>query len=492
MNAKLNDPELSLGKVPRKMLIDGQWVNAAAGRAIDVFDPATGKLIARVPEGDKEDIDSAVKAARRTFDQRTWLNLTPAERAKILWRVGDLIDRRAADIASVETLDNGVPQALAQMTISGGAEAFRYYAGWITKIHGTTSTVSVPGAQFHSYTLREPVGVVGLIVPWNAPFALACSKLSVALAAGCSCVLKPAEETPLNALVLGEILQEAGIPAGVVNIVTGFGHTAGAALAAHPGVDKIGFTGSTEVGKLIVNAASGNLKKVTLELGGKSPMVAFDDADLEKTVAGAAMAIFTNSGQVCIAGSRLYVQRKLYEPVVEGLAGVAKGMKVGSGFDPNAQMGPLISEKQLTRVTSLIKSGLDEGAQVAAGGQRSEGSGYFVQPTVITGAKPTARVMREEIFGPVICVQPFDDIDAVAAAANDTPFGLAASVWTRDVSKAHTMAKRLQAGNVWVNCHLVGDMSMPFGGYKQSGWGRESGLEGLDAYLQTKSVFVQL
>ena len=481
-----------LARVPLKMLIDGEWVGAASGRELGVIDPATEQQIAAVPAGEAQDVDRAVQAARRSLEKRTWLGLPPAERAKILWRAAELIDAEAADIARVETLDNGMPSWIAQWTVGGGAEAFRYYAGWVTKIHGHTSEVSGPGGVFHAYTLREPLGVAGLIIPWNGPFTFACSKLSVALAAGCSCVLKPAEETPLNALRLGRILMEAGVPAGVVNIVTGLGETAGAALTTHPGVNKIGFTGSTEIGKTIVRAAAGNLKRVTLELGGKSPVVIFDDADLEKAIAGAAMGVFTNSGQVCVAGSRVYVQRKAYEPLVAGLSQVARSMKIGSGFDPGTQIGPLISRKQLERVTGLIQSGREEGAQVVAGGQRCERTGFFVQPTVLTGAPAGARVMREEIFGPVVAVTPFDDLESVAAVANDTPYGLAAGIWTRDVQKAHTMAKLLQAGQVWVNCHLVYDMSMPYGGYKQSGWGREQGQEGVEEYLQTKSVFVQL
>jgi phenylacetaldehyde dehydrogenase len=491
-NTKVAQLKTDLAKVPRQMLIDGKWVGAASGKELEVIDPATEQVIASVPAADRADVDQAVQAARRTFQQRTWLRLPPAERAKILWRVGELIDAEAADIARVETLDNGMPQQIAQWTVALGAEAFRYYAGWVTKIHGHTADVAGPGDGFHAYTLREPLGVAGLIIPWNGPFTFACSKLSVALAAGCSCVLKPAEETPLNALRLGRILHEAGVPAGVVNIVTGLGETAGAALTEHPAVDKIGFTGSTEVGKLIVKASAGNLKRVTLELGGKSPVIVFDDADLEKAVAGAAMGVFTNSGQICVAGSRVYVQRKLYEPLLEGLSQAARSLKIGSGFDPNTQIGPLVSQRQLERVTAFIASGREQGAQVVAGGSRCEGTGYFVQPTVLTRAPAQARVMREEIFGPVVNVNPFDNLEEVAAAANDTSYGLAAAVWTRDVQKAHTMAKLLQAGQVWVNCHLVYDYSMPYGGYKQSGWGREYGQEGLEEYLQTKSVFVAL
>ena len=403
-----------------------------------------------------------------------------------------MIEARTEEIARVEVLDNGMPLTMARWTVSLGAEAFRYYAGWVTKIHGQTSEISGPNGNFHAYTLREPVGVAGLIIPWNGPFIFACFKLSVALAAGCSCVLKPAKETPLNALRLGQILMEAGVPAGVVNIVTGFGETAGAALTAHPGVDKIGFTGSTEVGKLLLKAAAGNLKKVTLELGGKSPVVIFDDADLTKTIPGAAMGVFMNAGQICVAGSRVYTQRKVFEPVVEGLANAAKALKLGNGFDPATEMGPLISAKQLERVTSLIRSGVEEGAELVTGGKRKDSPGYFVQPTVLANARPTARVMREEIFGPVVSVVPFDDIEEVAAAANDTSYGLASAVWTRDISKAHTLAKRIQAGTVWINCQMASDLSVPYGGYKQSGWGRENGWEGLEAYLQTKSVFVQL
>jgi phenylacetaldehyde dehydrogenase len=493
MSAHVKTPDLdhSLQNVRDRMLIDGQWVPAVSGRTFEVRNPATGRVIARVPEGGKEDIDQAVQAARRSFDTRVWRGMSASERAKIMWRAADLIDSHAADIIRAEVLDNGMPQALAAWTVSLGAEAFRYFAGWVTKIHGLTSEISGPGGNFHAYTTREPIGVAGLIIPWNGPFTFACSKLSVALAAGCSCVLKPAEETPLNALRLGKLLEEAGVPRGVVNIVTGFGNTAGAALAAHPDVDKIGFTGSTEVGRSIIAAAAGNMKKLTLELG-ESPVVVFEDADLEKTVAGVATGVFTNSGQICIAGSRVYAHRSIYEPLIEGLSGVARSLKVGSGLEAETQIGPLISERQLDRVDGLIRDGVASGAELVAGGKRVGSEGYFVQPTVFARSPGSSRIMREEIFGPVVSVIPFDDIEAVAAAANDTTYGLASAVWTSDVSKAHSLAKLIHAGTVWVNCQLVYDYSIPYGGYKQSGWGREFGFEGLEAYLQTKSVFVQI
>lgn len=472
-----------------RMLIAGEWSESATGGKLDVYDPGTGERLCRVPDGGREDVDRAVLVARETFEEGRWHAMPAYERSRILWRVADLIDENASKLATLESLNQGMPVTKA----TGGvvpevARCFRYYAGWADKLGGRSGALTSNGRDFHTYTSREPIGVVGLIIPWNSPLLMAAWKLAPALAAGCSCVLKPAEETPVTALWLGELLLAAGVPPGVVNIVTGRGETAGAALAAHDDVDKIAFTGSTEVGRLIVSAATGNLKKVTLELGGKSPVVVFDDANLDQAITGAAAAIFSNSGQVCTAGSRLFVQRPLYERVVQGVADIAKNLSVGYCMDPKSELGPLVSEAQRQRVMGYIESGVSEGASLVVGGDAT-GRGYFVSPTVMVDAQPSMRAVREEIFGPVVAAMEFDDLDEVAAAANSTSFGLAASVWTRDISKAHGMARRLRAGRVGINVHGLPDVTMPTGGYKQSGWGRELGPEGLDAYLETKSVF---
>jgi phenylacetaldehyde dehydrogenase len=481
---------------PRKMLIDGKWVTAVSGKTFPTYNPATAEVLAQVAEGDSQDIDLAVKAARKAFDSGPWSKMTASQRGKLIWKLGELLEQHLEEFATLETLDNGKPINVARAAdVPLAAEMFRYMAGWATKLEGTTIPLSVPytpNAQYHAYTLREPVGVVGQIIPWNFPLLMAAWKLAPALACGCTVVLKPAEQTPLSALLLGELITEAGFPDGVVNIVPGYGETAGAALVAHDLVDKIAFTGSTEVGKLIVHAATGNLKKVSLELGGKSPNVVFKDADLDAAISESASAIFFNQGQCCCAGSRLFVERSVFDRVVEGVAAKAKKINVGSGMEPRTSMGPLVSEEQLQRVCDYLELGISEGATAVTGGKKLGDKGYFVEPTVLVNTKDDMRVVQEEIFGPVVVATPFDDAEELTPRANNSVYGLAAGIWTKDISKAHRVAAALRAGTVWINCYNIFDAALPFGGYKQSGWGREMGKDVLNLYTQTKSVCTRL
>lgn len=483
-------------RTPRRMLIDGAWVDAASGKTFPVYDPATEEISAHVAEGEAEDIDRAVRAARQAFDQGPWRQVTPSERGRMLWRLGDLLESHAEEFAQLESLDNGKPLKIARIAdVPLAVDMFRYMAGWATKIEGNTipiSAVPVPQANFLAYTRHEPIGVVGQIIPWNFPLLMAAWKLAPALACGCTVVLKPAEQTPLTALRLGELILEAGFPRGVVNIVPGYGETAGAALAAHPEVDKVAFTGSTEVGRLIIQAAAGNLKKVSLELGGKSPNIVFSDSDLHTAIPNAASAIFFNHGQCCCAGSRLYVQKDVFADVAAGVVEEAKKIRIGPGFDPNSTMGPLVSREQLERVCGYTDAGFGEGAKALVGGKRYGDRGYFFEPTVLVDTQPTMKVVREEIFGPVVTAMPFDDLEDLVRVANDTVYGLAAGIWTRDISKAHRLSEALRAGTVWINCYNVFDAALPFGGYKQSGWGREMGHHALELYTEVKSVVVGL
>jgi phenylacetaldehyde dehydrogenase len=457
-----------------KLLIDGQWV-----------EPKSGKTF--------EDIDLAVKAARRAFESGPWSKLKPVERGKLVWKLGDVLEAHADELAELESLDNGKPIRDARaVDLPFGCELLRYMGGWSTKITGQQIPISAPG-DWHAYSMREPVGVVGQIIPWNFPLLMAVWKVAPALAAGCTIVLKPAEQTPLTAIRLGELIVEAGFPPGVVNVVTGDG-TAGAALAAHPDVDKVAFTGSTEVGKLIVQAAAGNLKKVSLELGGKSPAIVFPDADLGVAIPGTASGIFFNMGQCCTAGSRLFVHERVFDKMMTGLSDEAAKLTIGPGLDPATRIGPLVSDEQFQRVTGFLESGRQQGAEVVTGGKRHGNEGYFVEPTILTKTTPEMKVVREEIFGPVVCAIRYDDddLDRIAKEANATEYGLAASIWTRDVGIAHKLAKKLKAGSVWVNVHNFNDVALPFGGYKQSGWGREMGYEAIELYTETKAVAVLL
>ena len=473
-----------------KLLINGKWVEAASGKTFPTYNPATGEVLSNIAAGDKEDIDRAVKAARAAFETGPWSKISASDRGRLLWKLADLLEKHAEEFAQLESLDNGKPLKIARAAdLPLSIDNFRYYAGWATKIEGNTISLGLAKqGKFHAYTLREPVGVVGQIIPWNFPLLMAVWKLGPALTTGCTVVLKPAEQTPLTALRLGELIMEAGFPDGVVNIVPGYGETAGAALAAHPDVDKVAFTGSTEVGRLIVHAAAGNLKKVSLELGGKSPNIVLEDADIEATIPGAASAIFFNQGQCCCAGSRLFVDKKIFDKVVDGVAQNASKIRVRQGFDPDSDMGPLVSEEQFNKVCGYLESGKKEGAKAVTGGGREGNRGYFVQPTVLVNTTDNMKVVQEEIFGPVVTAIPFSDINEIAAKANDTVYGLAAGIWTRDIKKAHALASKLRAGTVWINCYNVFDAALPFGGYKQSGWGREMGHEVLKNYTEVKSV----
>jgi phenylacetaldehyde dehydrogenase len=473
------------------LLIGGEWHNGS-GDHIEVLNPATGECISTISNASRGEVDAAVAAARTAFESPAWRLTAPVERSAILRRAADLVLANSEELGYLETLDNGKPLSISQsVDVPAAAGALHYFAGWADKIHGTTHSVSMPGEN-HAYTLREAIGVAALIVPWNYPLVMAAMKLGPALAAGCTCVLKPAEDTSLTALRLSEIFLEAGLPAGVLNVVTGYGHSAGAALAAHPDVDKVAFTGSTATGKAIVAAAAGNLKKVTLELGGKSPNIILADADLEKAIPAAAMSVFFNSGQTCTAATRLYIQDAVHDQVMGGLVKVARELKVSHGFDEGAVLGPLISARQLARVKDYVEQGRAEGGEVVVGGEQIGDRGYFFQPTVIGGTRNDMTVVREEIFGPVIAAQRFDSVEEVIALANDSSYGLSSSVWTQNISNAHRIARDLRTGQVGINTAVVADWDLPIGGYRQSGWGRENGFDAVENYLQTKAVAIAL
>ncbi|SIN64048.1 aldehyde dehydrogenase (acceptor) [Parasphingorhabdus marina DSM 22363] len=475
----------------KKLLIGSQWQDAGSAALIDVINPADGQRISGIGDASNADVEKAVAAARQAFESGPWPEMKPGERSRLIYQIADKMEAHAEELAQLETLDNGKPINFARGDVFASIGAIRYYAGWADKIHGSTHNINMPG-DHHVYTIKEPVGVVALIVPWNYPLVMAAMKLGPALAAGCTAILKPAEDTSLSALRLGELMLEAGLPEGVLNIVTGYGHTVGSALINHPGIDKIAFTGSTATGKVIAHAAAEGLKKVSLELGGKSPNIIMADADLEKAIPASAMGIFFNSGQTCTAPSRLYVHEDVKDEVIKGIAEVGKSMKIAPGLDEESMMGPLVSAKQFERVTSYIEAGQKEGAEIAAGGVRHGEEGYFLEPTIIDQTNNEMTVVKEEIFGPVLVTQSFKTEEEALALANDTEYGLAGAVWTQDISTGHRMARKIKAGILGINTAMGADWDVPLGGYKQSGIGRENGREGLELYLNTKSVFTTL
>ena len=482
-----------LAKGPHLNFINGQWVPAAGGETFDTLDPATGESLGQIARSGAADVEQAVAAARQAFDDGRWSGLTPMDRSKALWKIADLIEANIDELAELETLDQGKALYVGRWAeIPGAVYQFRYFSGLATKIEGSTIPTSInyqpEGKEVFAYTQKEPIGVVGAIVPWNSPLVLTAMKLAPALAAGCTVVLKPAENTSLTAVRLVELMAEAGLPDGVINLVCGYGAEAGQALAAHPSVDKVAFTGSTATGRRILDAAKVNLKKVTLELGGKSPVIIMDDADVDAAIQGAANAIFFNGGQVCIAGSRLYCHSSLFDRVTAGIAEIASSIQMGHGLDQSTQMGPLVSKEHSAKVGDFIESGKRAGASVICGGDIAGPNSSFVAPTVLTDVSPDMEIVKEEIFGPVLVASKFDDLDEVVAAANDSAYGLAAGVWSESMSNALRLTNRIKAGTVWINGHAMYDASLPIGGMKQSGWGRDSGQAALENYLELKTV----
>jgi phenylacetaldehyde dehydrogenase len=476
------------------LFINNEWVASTHGATIPVEDPSSGREVARIVDASNADVDRAVAAARAAFDDGRWSNLPPNKRERIINRLADLIEAHAAEFAELEAIDNGKPVGMATVIdVPAAVDHLRYMAGWASKLGGDLiEPQALPRGTVFSYVSREPVGVAVQIIPWNFPLLMATLKIAPALAAGCTLILKPAEQTSLTALRLADLVAEAGFPPGVVNIITGYGHTTGDRLVKHPDVDKIAFTGSTEVGKIINHNATDTLKRVTLELGGKSPVVVMPDVNVDEVAAGAAGAIFFNSGQVCIAGSRLFAHRSIFDRMIEGVAAASSFWAPRPSLDPNGHMGPLVSKEQMDRVMGYIEAGKRDGASVAVGGDAASADGYYVNPTVLVDVKPTMSVVREEIFGPVVVAQRFDDLDEVAKAANDTCYGLGAGIWTKDLSTMHKLAAKIKAGTVWGNCHAIIDPALPFGGYKQSGIGREQARQGIEAYTEVKTVIIQL
>jgi phenylacetaldehyde dehydrogenase len=481
--------EFVSGGAPKPMLIDGQWVQAVSEESFETVNPTNGAAITQVAAGDSADVDRAVVAARRAFEDPAWSDMNPHQRTRVLLRIAESIESNADELALLESLDGGIPIAISRNLIAGAAETFRYYAGWPTKMLGTVNPVD---ASVHCYSVREPIGVCAGIVPWNGPLTMAAWKVAPALACGNSVILKPAEQTPLTALRFGELLLECDLPPGVVNIVTGYGETAGAAISAHPGIGKVSFTGSTETGKKILQASIRNLKRVTLELGGKSPHIIMPDADIELAARVAAGAFCLLTGQVCVAGTRILVHESIHDEFAEALAKQISFYKIGDPFAEDTMLGPVVSDEQFQRVTSYVSLGLEEGARIATGGEAISSPGYFIEPTLFAGVDNDMRLAREEIFGPVAALIPFSGVDEAVRIANDTDYGLAAAVATSNVSSAHTLAHRLRAGVVWVNTHGELDLSFPFGGFKQSGVGRELGPQSLDNFTELKSVFIRL